>query len=168
MSPNVPQPDRVFEDCVVDYVRMNAEIVDQSAHGRPEWQFRSAYHLLLQHGRFFTARSRPPQVPKMPDGFCYRNAAHTAESHPELGLVYTEGFAFHILPVQHAWCVSPDGIVVDPTWEEPGCAYFGVAVADRSLWPTGGGGLLSDIDRCLPLLRSGIPGSALAGLGRTI
>ena len=40
-------------------------------------------------------------------------------------LVYVEGYAAGVIPVQHAWCVTTDGKVVDPTWKD-GSAYIGV------------------------------------------
>ena len=37
-------------------------------------------------------------------------------------------------PTHHAWCVTPEGTVVDPTWETQGEAYFGIAVPGDALW----------------------------------
>ncbi|MGX1810885.1 hypothetical protein ACWIGI_34635 [Nocardia sp. NPDC055321] len=147
---------------------MIADVSTEAGHGCPEWVYRSSYHLLLDLGRFFVSGPRPPGIAKMPDRLCYENAAATARAHH--GLLYTEGLATpsvaSALPLEHAWCVTPDGSVIDPTWESAGAVYFGVALADSTMVPTGGGGLLSDFDRCLPLLRDGLPAAALATFHR--
>ncbi|MFE6921633.1 hypothetical protein ACFVAV_11350 [Nocardia sp. NPDC057663] len=159
-----------LEHVVVDYIRMNADIVDRNRYGDPEWSYRSAYHLLLDHGRFFTPTARPSDVSKLPDRFCYQNAVTTAYAYGDHGLLYAEGFACSRaaagIPIQHAWCVLPDGTVVDPTWEPTADVYFGVAVTDPALWPSDGGGLLSDFERCLPLLRDRLPADMLGSVGR--
>jgi len=58
---------------------------------------------------------------------CYRNACDLALAHPG-ELTYCEGRALScgIIPIEHAWCVTPDGEVVDTTWSEDECSYFGV------------------------------------------
>jgi hypothetical protein len=41
-------------------------------------------------------------------------------------LTYVEGYAFSSIPINHAWLITSDGQVVDPTWEE-GSSYFGIS-----------------------------------------
>lgn len=44
---------------------------------------------------------------------------------------YVEGYALLgsiEVPVHHAWLVSAEGELWDPTWDEPGSAYFGVPI----------------------------------------
>ena len=44
-------------------------------------------------------------------------------------LTYVEGFvAIHGVPIEHAWCVDANGVVVDPTIENVNqvVAYYGV------------------------------------------
>lgn len=68
---------------------------------------------------------------------CYKNASHLAEWRPELR--YVEGLAYcGIWGMHHAWCVTEDGRVVDPTWREKGhdlpveaWEYLGVVIPDR-------------------------------------
>lgn len=50
---------------------------------------------------------------------CYANCMRIRNRHPEYQ--YVEGWAIHLIPVEHAWLVGPDGRVVDPTWclQEP-------------------------------------------------
>jgi len=59
---------------------------------------------------------------------CFRNAFVLAQENPEL--TYCEGRAFATvpIPVEHAWCVTRDGQVVDNTWPDGG-EYFGIAFA---------------------------------------
>ncbi|MFB7836167.1 hypothetical protein [Streptomyces sp. NPDC056056] len=108
----------------------------------------------------------------MPNRQCYMNAARYAQDHPEEQLLYAEGFARMQrmdLDLAHAWCVRPDGTVLDPTWDTaPGRAYVGIALKDPTLWPLDGGGVLSDMERTLPLLMKGIPTDALALRGRPL
>jgi len=53
-----------------------------------------------------------------PERRCFSNAFDLALQHyPELD--YVEGFATTgLIGVHHAWCATPDGRVVDPTWRE--------------------------------------------------
>lgn len=50
---------------------------------------------------------------------CYKNAADLALRH-DAELTYCEGLAVRMgaFTVEHAWCVTEDGRVVDPTWRE--------------------------------------------------
>ncbi|MGW0926610.1 hypothetical protein ACWD3J_47595 [Streptomyces sp. NPDC002755] len=163
----------VAEDGLIDHIPQHAELFE-AAYRTPEGlRYRSQFHLLLALGRRFTAVPSPEGLIGMPDRLCYSNAAHYALAHRDEGLVYAEGFALthregtFYLP--HAWIVRPDGTVLDPGWDDaPGRAYVGIPVADSRLWPVDGGSLLQDFDRTLPLLRDGIPRSALADLGRPL
>jgi hypothetical protein len=56
---------------------------------------------------------------------CFRNAFEAAM---RLDLTYVEGWANSIIPTEHAWCVTPDGKIYDPTWGRSGHDYFGVAL----------------------------------------
>lgn len=104
----------------------------------------------------------------MPDRLCYGNAASTAATYVTEGLVYAEGFATvtagaQLFPLPHGWCVTPGGAVVDPTWDfDPDTTYFGIAFTDPAMWPHGGGGLLTEPERLLPLLRDGLNLGALS------
>ncbi|MFF1713580.1 hypothetical protein [Streptomyces sp. NPDC058268] len=175
MTINTPaEPDLLGEDQLIDVIRQHAQVAEHAfTAATAGWVFRTQFHLLLALGRRFTAVPHPGDLVGMPDRLCYSNAAHYALANPDDQLLYAEGFAithtgmdFHL---PHAWCVRPDGTVVDPTWDDvPGRAYIGVPVADAALWPVGGGGLLSDVDRCLPLLRDGFAPGAVADVGRPL
>jgi hypothetical protein len=58
-------------------------------------------------------------------GECFRNALRPTV---KTGLPYVEGYALAegATPHLHAWNASPDGFVVDTTWEPIGRVYFGV------------------------------------------
>ena len=56
---------------------------------------------------------------------CFHNAFALARAHPEL--TYCEGLALNVFPVEHAWCLDPDGRVADNTWGQGPAAYAGVA-----------------------------------------
>ncbi|MCX2182661.1 hypothetical protein KV205_19310 [Streptomyces sp. SKN60] len=161
------------EDELIHVIRQYAQLTESVSPGTAGWRHPSQYHLLLEHGRRFTAMPSPPDLVGMPDRLCYSNAARYARAHRSEGLLYAEGLAlthegldFHL---PHAWVVRSDGAVLDPTWNDaPGRAYIGVAVTDMDLWPYDGGGLLSDFERALPLMRDGIPDGVLADVGRPL
>ncbi|GLY99827.1 hypothetical protein [Actinoplanes sp. NBRC 103695] len=135
----------------------------------PGWAFRSTYHLLAAHGTFFAAAPRPIEMPKLTDRLCYSNAATTAATYAAEGLLYAEGFATATvrgqqLPLAHGWCVTADGTVADPTWDfDPNAIYFGIAFQEPAVWPHDGGGLLTEPDRLLPLLRDGLSAAVPTG-----
>ncbi|GAA2264090.1 MULTISPECIES: hypothetical protein [Kitasatospora] len=154
---------------LLGYLRAHAELYEHSAPGAVSWAYRSAYHLLLQHGRFFEPADLPTGIAPMTEKLCYGNASTTARRHP--GLVYVEGFAAaglggaSVVPLAHAWCAAADGTVVDPTWQDGwGQAYFGVPVVDPGRWPdpAAGGSVLDSFD----LLRAGMPFQAFGDIGR--
>ena len=85
--------------------------------------------LLLARGQFFEHAPRPTHVEKLADKECFSNALTLARD--SQGLHYCEGFATSIIPVLHAWCVTDEGVVVDPTWHEDHdrtLIYFGLAM----------------------------------------
>lgn len=84
---------------------------------------------ILGEGRAYTPAPRPRGLRKMANRLCYRNALYTAWDHPEWQ--YVEGYAVSLqgIPCEHAWVVTPEGVVVDPTWHDPDlAAYYGVAI----------------------------------------
>jgi hypothetical protein len=117
------------------------------------------FYLLL--GRAWTVPAKKPF--DYEDGVkkaCYQNACLLVKDFPEL--VYCEGFAMPkgLIPVHHAWCVTPSGDVVDPTWSAPGGQYHGVAlqggfvtqrVHDSGHWGVFGEMVPRDISQMPPL-----------------
>lgn len=84
---------------------------------------------------FLVASGRAYSEPLLEHGYgigapqaCYINALTLALQHPD-SLFYCEGRATaHSLPIEHAWCVTRDGHVIDTTWRAEilqGALYFG-------------------------------------------
>ncbi len=85
-----------------------------------------------QHHRFllevgYEMKPGLVQPPLMRPKECFSNALHYALAHK---LLYVEGFALRHgigILIDHAWCCTDDGVVVDPTWSKShDCQYFGV------------------------------------------
>lgn len=91
--------------------------------------------MLLKYGTAFDPSPLPEDVPVMEPRCCYLNSYTLARQQPER-LTYYEGFAAMVgnngWGVAHAWCVDPDGRVVDATWpnvtSDRPAAYLGLAL----------------------------------------
>lgn len=85
------------------------------------------YSVTLEHGREYDTAPLPPDVTRGPAKQCFQNAINIADDDE---LVYTEGYVLRPgvpMLIHHAWCVTPDGTVVDPTLDRPEeCAYYGI------------------------------------------
>lgn len=91
--------------------------------------FASYHRLVLETGEAHTAAPRPRGLRKGRDRNCFPNALHLAIQRDDL--TYVEGYAYPFggIVVDHAWCVTEDGTVVDPTWREPDlAAYLGIRI----------------------------------------
>jgi hypothetical protein len=90
--------------------------------------YASQADFILKHGRGFEWRALPPGVRMGTARQCFRNSVRLALGKPR-SYTYVEGYAINRWvarhPVAHAWCVDPEGFVVDTTWDE-GMDYFGV------------------------------------------
>lgn len=98
---------------------------------------------ILAAGRFYGRRLEEHPYGRGEQGACFENAFELALTHPEL--TYCEGRALSmgIVPVEHAWCVTDDGQVVDTTWSGGERDYYGVTfdigwleawIAERKLY----------------------------------
>jgi len=89
------------------------------------------YELIEKYGMLFpkVMKRFPKGVKKGKLKACYENAYLLARMHPHK-YIYVEGCAAGIIPVMHAWCVTPDLKVVDNTWwgqlRGYGDSYFGI------------------------------------------
>ncbi|MBO2462667.1 hypothetical protein [Actinomadura violacea] len=144
----------------------------QGCHVAAGRRYGSLFDLILEQGQW----NRPALFPEQSahlrgrPGRCFDNAARLARL---TGLRYTEAFTLPdvaLVPLPHAWCITDDGTVVDPTWPTPGLAYLSVsltlayraAVLQRRVPGPGGRApaVFDDADRAL--LYDGIPPDALA------
>ncbi|MDB5290039.1 MAG: hypothetical protein JWL69_1280 [Phycisphaerales bacterium] len=87
------------------------------------------YDLVLEHGRFFEPSPRPKKYKWGDRNQCYGNALDLVIAHDELS--YCEGYVVIEripVPMEHGWCVTDEGTVVDVTLRKPviALAYFGV------------------------------------------
>jgi hypothetical protein len=85
------------------------------------------YDLLLKNGRFFEPTPRPKNYKAGERHQCYGNSLDLVIAHDELS--YCEGYVVIEripIPMEHGWCMTDQGKVVDVTLKKPGLAYFGV------------------------------------------
>lgn len=87
------------------------------------------YDLMLKYGRFFEPSPRPKKYQKGERNQCYGNSLDLVVAHDELS--YCEGYVLVSgvpMPMEHGWCVTEEGGVVDVTLAKPivPLSYFGV------------------------------------------
>jgi hypothetical protein len=112
-------PDNPTPGPVEQYLRFVAMSRQMSSQGPTIESF------VLEHGREWQAAKRPAGLRKRRNQMCFMNATHLMQE--DESLTYVEGYAARFFPTIHAWCVTPDGIVVDLTWPDPqNSHYFGV------------------------------------------
>lgn len=88
---------------------------------------------ILENGQAFNIHPDTYKGRRMKQGMCFRNATLRALKYPNLR--YVEGLAtVHGVPLQHAWNVRDDGVLIDPTWQNIGKnEYFGVVFSNAYL-----------------------------------
>lgn len=99
----------------VDFITSQHEYMIKAHAHRQGWRYQTFPDLLLD---LAAPREAPLVLPDdiawMEPGNCYENA-HSLML--ERDLTYVEGIAlFTAVPIQHAWCETADGQIVDPTW----------------------------------------------------
>lgn len=110
----------------------------------PDAKYASLEAFILAEGRSYTPAFRPKSVRRGVAGDCYGNAFLLATNRrcrlqrmvgQRPPFAYVEGYgAMGGQPILHAWCVTPDGVVVDPTWENTDfCAYIGIEIPWEAL-----------------------------------
>lgn len=110
-----------------NYLKTHAKFMKQN-HGSAmkDYQYNSCEELVLHEGKHFAGTPLPKQFKHGKMKLCYMNSFYLAEKESNK-LIYCEGIATGIIPVVHAWCITHDGIVVDPTWRDSEkCDYWGI------------------------------------------
>ena len=90
-----------------DIIREHFEAREKAFGPNPVTRF------MLTEGREFPVGPQTYALPRGTPKECYANAAHLAIWNKKL--TYCEGQVMTILPIDHAWCIDEDGVVVDPT-----------------------------------------------------
>ena len=95
------------------------------------------YEFLIHRGRFFESQPLPKGFKRKKAKECYSNSFKLTLS--QNGLAYCEGIVVASIgdeaavPIDHGWCVSEDGKVIDVTLEKPGLAYYGAVYAKEEM-----------------------------------
>jgi len=115
---------------VREYLRQSVEMMKQSPCKGLSDIYYNLQDFVLQEGFDFEPSPYPEAYPPGVIKECFSNSISLVEHHPD-ELIYCEGYAAGVIPVLHAWCVTHDGKVVDPTWNahsrcSPGTEYLGV------------------------------------------
>lgn len=114
----------------------------RSKHKPKRFAFAGIEDLLFRHGALFPPPLKPLGASKLRQmracfGNCQRIATgREIEPDGRRQYSYVEGFAGISgvgLAVHHAWLVTREGQVYDPTWRVPGTSYFGVAFTPNYL-----------------------------------
>jgi hypothetical protein len=106
---------------------------------RWEYYYKGGADLILRHGAFWTGAPVPPEYEhlKGPMQQCFNNAWQAAKADPELRYVegyYTLGNGAY---VNHAWCITPDGQILDFTADASwvgGTDMHGLPVLPQESW----------------------------------
>lgn len=122
-----------------EYLRWTTEFRRDNPSCAPpaDWKHLCMEDLVLAEGRDYTPAPLPDGIPLGTIKECFTNATELANTHPDL--TYVEGYATSAvvgIAVHHAWCATPEGVVVDNTWRDyetgvpkVGVAYVGIPVS---------------------------------------
>lgn len=142
---------------IQDYLTSMSDLI--SRHNGS--MYKSLEQFMDEQGHRFTAPAHPldhyENVQAGEMGMCYSNCMEYVIENPDTELLYCEGFAMGIIPMQHAWLSTANGEVIDPTWGQGYSKdYHGVAFdrqwAIRLLCDKGSYGLIDDWENKWPLL----------------
>lgn len=133
-------------DTIEMFLRAEVDMIKKCVR-TPIGGYVSISHFVLENG----IRMQPPD-PKLPRdikrgklGLCYENAGKIAlnvdtHCHAQTDYVYCEGYAWGVFPVLHGWLLTPDGKVIDPTWQGrknfETTDYYGIAFQTEYLRDT--------------------------------
>lgn len=111
---------------------------------------------LRRHGQEWTAQPLPDEYERAEPQQCFTNATQLVVANDDLryceGYLHRPGSGFAFL---HAWAVDEDGMVIDPTIDNPEeCRYWGVAyetdeylahIVDKKFYGVLGGDFLDGV-----------------------
>ena len=89
---------------------------------REGWEYLCIEDFVLREGQPFAAPSSVELPSDVSQGIvkeCFKNCVNSVAMRGT-DYLYCEGYALGIIPMLHAWLVSPDGQVIDPTCENLG------------------------------------------------
>lgn len=110
---------------IQQYLRQYMAMRAHTQPARPGWRYQSHEEFVLDQGQAFTPAPLPDDIARAEPGQCYANAQRLVMRRNDLR--YVEGIATSVIQMWHAWCITADGQVVDPTWDNPeNRCYFGV------------------------------------------
>ena len=124
-------------DRLLEILTSQADLIDRF-NLRPDLHYKSAYRLVLDHGKPFTNRIVPSPFRGQAQ-VCYKNCFDAIWKHD---YHYCEGYAIDDelnLAIAHAWLVNDAGEVIDPTWTDNarGATYFGIVFDSEYVFEVG-------------------------------
>lgn len=105
-------------------------ILMRKIHSNPDWKYGGFEELVLDCGALMKAKPLPQNIKHSSPKQCYWNCQKMAFK--RRNLTYVEGYAIApqvSIPVAHAWLLTFEGDVIDPTWNPPGIIYIGVPLS---------------------------------------
>jgi hypothetical protein len=110
-------------EAIREYLSVHEKLFELHPGMRPQGlHYAGDWDITLQHGEAFesvpwtTWRGRGYRRGRVRE--CFKNAFHVVMMHPA-DLTYCEGYAHSgLIACHHAWAVTEDGRVVDPTWRD--------------------------------------------------
>lgn len=99
-------------------------------HSKPDWKYGGFEELVLDCGTLIKAKPLPRNIKHGSPKQCYWNCQELVFKRKNL--TYVEGYAIApqvSIPVAHAWLLTPEGYVIDPTWNPLGIVYLGVPLS---------------------------------------
>ncbi len=89
---------------------------------------------VIAHGTDHIPQRKPKSFRRGRRHNCFQNSTHLVLKHEELR--YVEGFGLRTgMPIAllHAWCIDPEGRVIDITWTDPETCYYRGIVIEREM-----------------------------------
>ena len=96
-------------------------------HLNADWKYGGFEELVQECGSLMKAKPLPPNIKLRSPKQCYRNCQELVFKRKNL--TYVEGYALALdvtIPLAHAWLLTAEEEVIDPTWNPPGTVYLGV------------------------------------------